>query len=612
LGFDTQGVTKGVDAISMIIKKQPKLILLDYQLADMTCENVIKTLAKKELLPPFIIMTGHGNEKIAVEMMKFGAKDYMVKDNAFLDLLPSVVKRTIDHLNIKNELRNSEEKYQSLLENINVGVILINPNMEILAQNRKMKQWFPHIEETKNPKCYHSLKNPPQDKTCLDCPTQKAFKDGKIHETVNQTLINGSERHFHIVAIPIKDEEGNVIRVIEQIEDYSEKILARKEKENLEDQLRQAHKMEAIGTLAGGVAHDFNNILAVILGYAEIAMYDIPEFSPGRDEIGEIIKAGNRAKELVQHILSFSRKESQKRTLVNIHKIVDEALKLLRASIPATIEIRSKIDSACGNILAQPTQIHQVLMNICTNAAQAMDEEGGILEVSLHRCKLSEKGVTNGVKPGDYIQLTIKDTGTGFDQEVLNRIFDPYFTTKEVGKGSGMGLAVVHGIIKSHDGMIKVKSKPGDGTIFQVYFPRVEGQIQEEIKDTCPLPTGKENILVVDDEESIAALTKQRLQRLGYQVTAKTSSREALDLFHSRPHAFDLVISDQTMPELTGEKLAKKLIEIRADIPIIICTGYYLKKNREGTDFMGVNAFIMKPVTSKDLACTIRKVLDNS
>ncbi len=392
----------------------------------------------------------------------------------------------------------------------------------------------------------------------------------------------------------------------------SERKKAEQEKANLESQLRQAQKMEAIGTLAGGIAHDFNNTLAAILGYADLALDNTPNHSPAKDQIKQVLEAGNRAKELVKHILSFSRKNAQERIPVQIHKIIKDDLKLIRASIPATIGIKQNIDSQCGTIRADPTQIHQVMMNLCTNAAQAMDEKGGILEVELTPTLLDTIDLENEPKlePGHYVQLTIKDNGIGIEQEYLDRIFDPYFTTKEVGKGSGMGLAVVIGIVKSHDGMIKVSSKPGHGTTFYVYFPIIESQFQEKINDTGPLPTGTEKILVVDDEKSIVKLTTLRLERLGYKVTSETSSKKALELFQSQPHAFDLVITDQTMPELTGDNLAKKLMEMKPNIPIIICTGYSSKMDAEKADFAGISGFIMKPVDKKELALTIRKILD--
>lgn len=410
----------------------------------------------------------------------------------------------------------------------------------------------------------------------------------------------------------LTEKTGLITGLLWAGEDITEKRLVKKEKEKLEAQLRQSHKMEAIGTLAGGIAHDFNNILSVILGYADMAKDTIPATSPAKEQIEHILTAGNRAKDLVKHILAFSRKEAQKRVPVPIDLIVIEALKLLRASIPATIEIRQNIEPSCGNILAEPTQIHQVLLNLCTNAAQAMDEEGGILQVDLTSVELGTGNLLKepSLKPGPYIHLAVKDNGMGIDKKHLARIFDPYFTTKDVGKGSGMGLAVVIGIIKSHDGMITVQSRPGEGTVFNVYFPRIAGKTQEENSDIEPSPTGKERILVVDDEESIVYLTARILKDLGYQVTTQTNSLAALELIRSQQNFFDLVITDQTMPGLTGDQLAKNIMALSPDTAIILCTGYSSRMDAQKAAFMGINAFVMKPVNNTEFATTIRLVLD--
>lgn len=384
------------------------------------------------------------------------------------------------------------------------------------------------------------------------------------------------------------------------------------EREKVEAALRQSHKMEAIGTLAGGIAHDFNNILAAILGYSEMAIDSIPAHNPAKNQIAEVIKAGNRAKDLVRHILSFSRKGTQVRAPMKICKVAAEAIQFLRASIPTTIELRENIDVNCGNILADETQIHQVIVNLCTNAAHALEGSGGVIEVTIspYEHPGSNQIVKPGLKPGPYVMLKIKDNGSGIDPKIIDRIFDPYFTTKEAGKGSGMGLAVVLGIISSHDGVITVDSEPGEGTMFTVLFPVISDKIHQPTKLTESLPTGEERILIVDDEELIVNITKLRVESLGYHATATTSSLEALEIFRSQPDKFDIVISDQTMPELTGEQLAKKILEIRADIPIIISSGYSSKMDAEKAKSLGISAFLTKPADMRDLATAIRNILD--
>ncbi|MBW1863350.1 MAG: response regulator [Deltaproteobacteria bacterium] len=376
--------------------------------------------------------------------------------------------------------------------------------------------------------------------------------------------------------------------------------------------LAKSEKFEALGQMASGVAHDFNNILSAIMGYAEIAQYDIPEKNQVTQSIEQVLKASHRAKDLVSQILAFSRQSEQERIPVQVHQIVEEALKLLRASMPTTIEIRQDIATNGSAILADPTQIHQILMNLCTNAHHAMREKGGILEVNVSNMEVggNELATYPNLKPGPYIKLSISDTGDGMDQSTLERIFDPYFTTKEKGVGTGMGLAVVHGIVKSHDGAITVSSEQGRGTTFNVLFPRVQKDIEHEAEAFEPLPSGNERILFVDDEKALADLGKQMLGRLGYKVFTRTSSIEALEAFRADPHKFDLIITDMTMPNMTGDVLAEEIMAIRPDIPIMLCTGFSERITKENAKKIGIREFAMKPLIMGNLARTIRKVLD--
>ncbi|MCJ7494829.1 MAG: ATP-binding protein [Deltaproteobacteria bacterium] len=396
--------------------------------------------------------------------------------------------------------------------------------------------------------------------------------------------------------------------------DITEKKKAEEERAALQEQLRQAQKMEAIGTLAGGIAHDFNNILAGILGYAELASLDIPEGSEAKINLQQSIKSTNRAKDLVQQILAFSRQSKQERKPLDIRPIIKEALKLLRASLPSTIEIRQNIEADWGAIEADPTQIHQVLMNLCTNAAHAMSEDGGVLEVSLTKFDMDAgtSGVNSEIEPGPYLKLRVSDTGSGMPPEILSRIFDPYFTTKETGKGTGLGLAVVHGIVKSHRGAITVSSEPGKGTTFDIYFPRDDIiQAPSELERIEPLPLGgRERVLFVDDEKAIVDIGQKLLERLGYEVVGRTSSVEALELFRAKPESFDLVITDMTMPNMTGDKLARELMGIRPGIPVILCTGFSERITEEKAKLLGIREFVLKPLVMKDLAKSMRRALD--
>ncbi len=424
---------------------------------------------------------------------------------------------------------------------------------------------------------------------------------------------SGEERRIVFHNTLIREESTEISGLLCVGEDVTEKRIIEKEKENLEAQLRQSHKMEAIGTLAGGLAHDFNHILSVLLGYADMAKDNIPPSNPAREEIEYVLTAGNRARNLIKHILAFSRKEARKRVPLSISLVVSEALKLLRASIPVTIEIRSIIDPSCGNILAEPTQIHQILLNLCNNAAHAMSERGGVLQVDLNRVELDPIDLLKEqcLKPGPYVHLLVRDSGVGIDEHNLARIFDPYFTTKGTGEGSGMGLAVVIGIVKSHDGMITVKSRPGKGTEFHVYFPAISEKTKGKNVSNDSLPTGNEKVLIIDDQEIIVNMTARTVTRLGYQATTRTDSLEAFELLSSKPDYFDLVITDQTMPGLTGDQLTAKILSIRPDMPIILCTGYSSRINAEKAEQLGVSAFILKPVDKAGLASTIRQVLND-
>ncbi len=370
--------------------------------------------------------------------------------------------------------------------------------------------------------------------------------------------------------------------------------------------------MEAIGTLAGGIAHDFNNILTPILGYTDMIIDDVPEDSRIRADMEKVIKAANRAKDLVQQILTFSRQVEQERKPVKIHLVVKEALKLLRATLPTTIEIRQNIDTGCGAVLADPTQIHQVLINLCTNAYHAMRESGGVIEVSLGMVEISTELAMNypNLHEGTYVRLTVSDTGHGMDRGTIERVFEPFFTTKGVGAGTGLGLSVVHGIVVSHGGEITIESELGKGTRFHVHLPRADSVVEREAPRDDPIPEGKERILFVDDEEEIARMGKRMLERLGYDVTMRTSSVEALEAFRSQPDGFDLVITDQTMPDMTGVEFVGELLRIRPDLPIILMTGFSEMVTPETAKKIGVREFIMKPIMILDLGKAIRRVLN--
>ena len=450
-----------------------------------------------------------------------------------------------------------------------------------------------------------------------------------LHPEEREKLTAGISQHGKIENLEAKFrlKDGSIItalmsavliqlndrpHVITITRDISELKTAQEEREQLKTQLIQAQKMEAIGTLAGGIAHDFNNILGAIIGYAEMALYDTKKDSMEHYNIDQVLRAGHRAKDLVKQILAFSRKSEQDKNVISLTPVVNETLKLLRASLPTTIAIKQNIEPNLDAIFADPTQMHQVVMNICTNSAHAMREAGGILTVKLQNVDLHIKETAQfpDLNPGPYVKLSISDSGHGMDSKIIDRIFDPYFTTKEQDKGTGMGLAVVHGIIKGHGGGIQVQSKPGKGSRFDILFPIMGKQTPSETEELKALPTGSERILLIDDEETLIDLGKNMLKKLGYKVEARTRPLEALEIFRAEPHKFDLVISDMTMPGMTGDILASEVMNIRPDTPVILCTGYSERIDEQRAMDLGIKGLMMKPFTIRRLSKTIRDVFD--
>jgi PAS domain S-box-containing protein len=423
---------------------------------------------------------------------------------------------------------------------------------------------------------------------------------GGIVEVEVERVVKGGLRIFNMIKAPLRNHLGEIIGICGIGRDITDR-------RNLETQLSQAQKMEAIGTLAGGIAHDFNNILMAMIGYTELAKGE--ELSEIRDDcLDQVLKASERAKSLVNQILTFSRMREVEKKPVQIDPIIKEGLKLLRASIPSTIEIRSEIDSSPFIVTADPTQIHQILMNLCTNATHAMREKGGVLKVGLshERIDRGRSFSAHRLEPGSYAKLTVADTGHGIDPAIMDRIFEPFFTTKAHGEGTGLGMSVIYGIIKSCGGAIDVVSEPGQGTMISVYLPLVEPMKTKESENIAEPLGGNERILFVDDEAALVDLGERLLRSLGYRVTARTSSIEALELFRARHMDFDLVFTDMTMPNLTGAELAKKMLAIRPDIPIILCTGYSEIMTEENAKDLGIRGYVMKPLSRKDIGKSLR------
>ena len=514
-------------------------------------------------------------------------------------------KAQIERRQTEKTLRESEKKFRELSDSLPQVVFETDEKGKLTFVNKNAFDVFGYTRDDFD-KGINILQTlvPMEHNRALEYI--QSVMSGKILGTLEYTALkrDGSTFPVAIHSNPIfRDNKTVGMRGI---------LIDLTEKKKLEAQLQQAHKMESIGTLAGGIAHDFNNMLGIIVGNTELAMDDVPEWNPARQNLEEIRTASLRARDVVKQILAFSRQSAQELKPIRIGPIIIESIQLLRSSIPTTIQIHQDISAESDKVRADPTQINQILINLCTNAAHAMRDKGGILEVNLENVKINKNASTtyHDIPLGEYVRLTVKDTGRGIDPENLKRIFDPYFTTKKVGEGSGMGLAVVHGIVKSHFGNIAVSSTEGKGTTFHVLLPCTEDKPDKETQVAAEIPRGYDRILLVDDEKAMVDAIKPMLERLGYQVATRTSSIEALEAFRANSDKYDLVITDYTMPNMTGIELTKKLLRLRPDIPIILCTGFSEQINEEKAKEKGIRAFLMKPIIMHEMANSIRKVLD--
>jgi len=495
-------------------------------------------------------------------------------------------------------LKDSETKYRSMMEAMKDPIYICSPDYRVEYMNPAMIKRTGR--DATGEHCFNALHD--FNDKCPWC----------IHHIIQQSefcetdIVSPKDnRAYHVSHSPIVHEDGSISKmtIYRDTTDFKK----------METQLRQAQKMEAIGTLAGGIAHDFNNILFPMFGYLEMILEDMPQDNPQRRLVQEVFSGAKRARDLVKQILAFSRQKDHDMKPVKVHPIVKEALDLIKSSLPSTIKTTRNIQQDCGLIFADSTQIHQIVMNLCTNAYHAMEETGGKLTVHLKEVELTAEDLKDtAMVPGKHVCLTVADTGPGMEQSIIDRIFDPYFTTKEKGKGTGLGLAVVDGIIKSHGGRISISSEPEKGTEFKVYLPVIKPQERaKSIDNDLPIQKGNEYILLVDDQKLIVDMERKMLERLGYHVTTRTSSPDALQAFRAQPDKFDVVITDMTMPNMTGGKLTEEMIKIRSDIPVILCTGFSEMMSKEKAAALGIKGFLMKPVVLKDLSRTIREVLDD-
>jgi PAS domain S-box-containing protein len=611
--FQVECVGTLSEAIQRIAGGNLDVILLDLNLPDSRgLDTVVKIHAQNSSLP-IVVLTGSYDEALATNTLLHGAQDYLLKGFVDHNILSRSMRYAIERKRAEEEIVRAHAKNEQLLSAITSILICVDSAGFITHWNKVAEQTFGISRRETVGKLFSECGIQWTAPDVLSLITSCLSKNtpGSLDD-IGFKYPDGRDGLLGITVIPVREREKEGVGFVLFGADITEKKQAEEEKTKLEEHVRQVQKMESLGTLAGGIAHDFKNILGPIMGYTEMIMRTYPARNKDYDRLEKILKSAYRAKDLVDQILTFSRKNDESRVAINFSELADEALALLKEVLPSSIEIVLDLEKDVGTIVANPTQILQVIMNLCINAGYAMRENGGKLAISVKRIDANDDFIKlhTDLKPGSYVQLSVSDTGSGISSEVLPRIFDPFFTTKPIGDGSGMGLAVVHGIVNGHGGIIEASSKIGEGTVFNVYLPHtVRGPGEKKVEGTG-VPHGTERIMVVDDDVNHADMLADMLESLGYQIEKKTSSVKALELFTADPNHFNLVMVDQIMPKITGTKLAVEMMKIRPDLPIILCTGSYLSTLKEAHS-IGIRKCLEKPVSITELARAIREILDN-
>ncbi|MBN1225269.1 MAG: PAS domain S-box protein [Candidatus Aminicenantes bacterium] len=516
---------------------------------------------------------------------------------------PAVIGSLLDH----TDRMRTEEQLKRLsiaIEQVTDEIIITDLEGKIQYVNRAFEKTTGYSREEAIGNAWDFLRSGNPD-PALQEKLRETIQGGKTWKGQITNRRKDSRLIQQDVTInPLFNDSGKITGYISLKRDVTESL-------RLEDQLRQAQKMEAVGTLAGGIAHDFNNILGAIMGYAELAKFKTADIHI-QPYLEQMLTACHRSKELIKQILTFCRQESLEKKPVTVAPLVKETVKMLRASFPSTIEIRLEITNPNDRILADPTQLHQVIMNLCTNALHAMEKRTGVLEIHLERCDVSTGGrlYDTDWKEGSYLKMTVTDDGQGINPSIKDKIFDPFFTTRKAGEGTGLGLSVVYGIVKNHGGFISVESEMGRGTSFSVHLPLIDWEEEDDRKDCLPWPTGKGTILLVEDEEPLASLGREILTSLGYDVSVRFNGQDALQAFRADPCRYDLVITDMTMPKMTGATLSAEMLKIRPELPIILTTGSSERISEEDAKKIGIREYILKPVSLDKLAQVIRGTLD--
>jgi PAS domain S-box-containing protein len=613
-GYDLVFAQNGQEALAKAAEAPPDLILLDLMMPGMDGFEVCERLRADSHLGevPIIMLTAMDDKESRLQGINAGADDFISKPYDMHELRARI--RTITRLNRYRHLVDERSRFEQLIRLSPDGIMIIDAKGIIHLTNPEIKRMLGIELEDEERIIGSSLF-----KYIAPCnhETFTSFLNAAIvkkmdenHMVTNFIRLNGETFPAELKAGFFDLEEKPAVQMI--VRDITERQCLEREKEELEYQLRQAQKVESIGTLAGGITHDLNNILTPILGFTQLSLEDGVDVKNIKNYLKHVLVSTRRACALVKQILTFLRRSDQAMTPISTPIIINEIVKMLKATLPATIMIKHRIEPKCGPVLANPSQIHQTVLNLCTNAFHAMRENGGVLDITLAQVVIdADNKDMPDLKPGSYQCLTISDTGHGMTPDVIEKIFDPYFTTKSQEEGTGLGLSTCVGIVKSCEGDIRVVSEPGRGTTFFIYLPVTETTVSKEDNALAKLERGKgERILVIDDEPSIVALLEKILQKMGYTVKGETDSLKALELIRQTPDRFDLVITDMTMPQMAGLQLSREIMVIRPDLPILACSGFSEKVTPKDVRSYGFQGYISKPINRGMMAKAIRKVFD--